>query len=97
MVCYASSASGTPFPYIESIDGVADLIADLIADIEQDEKGMPILLKQYLKLGGRVPEFNVDDQFNDVLDALTMVGLLATDRRRLMTPQLSRPDAAAGC
>ncbi len=65
--------------YIESID----VVADLIDEIERGEKGVPILLKQYLKLGGRVLEFNVDDQFNDALDALIMVDLLATDRRTL--------------
>jgi putative hemolysin len=64
---------------IESIEGVGDLIAE----IEQDEKGVPILLKQYLKLGGQVLEFNVDDQFNNALDGLIMVDLLATDRRTL--------------
>ena len=64
---------------LESIEGVGDLIAE----IEQDEKGVPILLKQYLKLGGQVLEFNVDDRFNNALDGLIMVDLLATERRTL--------------
>ncbi|ALP52244.1 hypothetical protein Tel_03275 [Candidatus Tenderia electrophaga] len=58
-------------------------MADLIAEIDQDEKGVPILLKQYLKLGGQVLEFNVDDPFSNALDGLIMVDLMATDRRTL--------------
>jgi len=60
-----------------------DSIAQLISEIEQDNKGIPILLKQYLKLGGTILEFNVDDQFNNALDGLIMVDLLHTDPKVL--------------
>jgi putative hemolysin len=52
-----------------------DGISDLVTSIEPDNKGVPILLKQYLKLGGKVLGFNVDDSFNEALDALIMVDL----------------------
>jgi len=62
------------------LDNVED-VSDLIAQIEPDAKGMPVLLRQYLKLGGRILGFNVDDQFSDVLDGLIMVDLLEAEER----------------
>ena len=44
---------------------------------------MPVLLKQYIKLGGTLLGFNVDHQFNETLDGLVMVDLVNTDRRIL--------------
>ncbi len=54
-----------------------------IARIEGNNKGVPILLKQYLKLGGRLLGFNADDQFSDALDGLVMVDLRASEQRVL--------------
>ncbi len=64
------------------IDSIDDL-SELIGQIETDAKGVPVLLRQYLRLGGRLLGFNVDDQFSDVLDGLLMVDLLDADRRAL--------------
>ena len=36
-------------------------------------------MKQYLKLGGRMLGFNLDDQFGDALDGLVVVDLRRTD------------------
>jgi putative hemolysin len=60
-----------------------DDISNLITEIEKDGKGVPVLLKQYLKLGGRLLGFNVDPEFSDVLDGLIAVNLLKTDRHIL--------------
>lgn len=60
-----------------------DEVAEIVASIEKDGKGVPVLLRQYLKLGGRVLGFNVDPQFNDALDGLIMVDLDETDPRVL--------------
>jgi len=60
-----------------------DLFSDLVASIEPDAKGIPILLRQYLKLGGRILGFNVDADFSNVLDGLIMVDLLETDAKVL--------------
>jgi len=46
-----------------------------IADVEIDGKGLPILLKQYAKIGGRLLGFNVDRRFSEVLDGLVLVDL----------------------
>ena len=51
----------------------------LIAEMEADGKGMPVLLRQYLKLNARLIGFNLDPTFGDVLDALMMVDLTAVD------------------
>ncbi len=58
-------------------------LSALIADIESDQKGVPILLKQYLKLGGKLVAFNVDTHFADALDGLIVVDLTQTDPRIL--------------
>jgi putative hemolysin len=67
---------------------IADLkdieqLSRVIARIEHDNKGVPILLKQYLKLGGRLLGFNADDQFSDALDGLIVVDLRASEPRVL--------------
>ena len=50
-----------------------------IAQIEPDGKGVPVLLRQYLELGGRVLGFSLDQNFADTLDGLIMVDLRAVD------------------
>lgn len=54
-----------------------------ISSIEGDGKGVPILLKQYLKLGGKVLSLNVDHQFGDTLDGLMFVDLPQADPKVL--------------
>jgi hypothetical protein len=58
-------------------------LSELVSEIEEDRKGIPILIKQYLKLGGTFLHFSVDHQFSDVLDALILVDLTQTDRKIL--------------
>ncbi|MBC8164460.1 MAG: lysophospholipid acyltransferase family protein [Bryobacteraceae bacterium] len=65
-----------------SVWDIEDLSA-AIADIEIDGKGLPVLLRQYLKLGGRLVGFNVDKQFSNALDGLIVVDLHRTDRKVL--------------
>jgi putative hemolysin len=67
---------------LSSLWGMDELSAS-IADIERDGKGLPILLKQYVRMGGAVLCFNIDRKFSDVLDALIMVDLRTTDSTRL--------------
>jgi putative hemolysin len=50
-----------------------------IADVEIDGKGLPILLKQYAKVGGKFVGFNVDRKFSDALDGLVVVDLRETE------------------
>jgi putative hemolysin len=58
-----------------------DLVSSIISDLESDKKGIPILVKQYLKLGGRILAFNVDPDFGDCLDGLILVDLRRTDAK----------------
>ena len=46
-----------------------------IAGLEPDGKGVPVLLRQYLKLNAKLLGFNIDPNFGDALDALMMVDL----------------------
>jgi putative hemolysin len=55
----------------------------LISSVETDGKGLPILLKHYLRLNGAILSFNVDKTFSDVLDGLILVDLTQTDPKLL--------------
>ena len=55
-----------------------DRLSTAICDIEPDRKGVPTLLEQYCKLGGRIIEFNIDTNFGDCLGALIVVALRQT-------------------
>ncbi|MEI6819671.1 MAG: GNAT family N-acetyltransferase [Verrucomicrobiota bacterium] len=50
-------------------------VSAVIASIEPDKKGVPVLLRQYLKLNATLLEFNRDLLFANVLDALVLVDL----------------------
>lgn len=65
-----------------SVRDIEDL-SRAIARIEGDRKGIPILLRQYLKLGGRLLGFSADKQFSDALDGLIMVDLRSSSPRVL--------------
>ncbi len=56
-----------------------DELAQPINDVEADGKGLPILLRQYAKIGGRLLGFNVDRKFSNVLDGLVVVDLRKTE------------------
>jgi putative hemolysin len=56
-----------------------DELSQPITDVEADGKGLPILLRQYAKVGGKLLGFNVDRKFSNVLDGLVVVDLRQTD------------------
>jgi putative hemolysin len=56
-----------------------DELSQPITDVEADGKGLPILLRQYAKIGGKLVGFNVDRKFSNVLDGLVIVDLRRTD------------------
>jgi putative hemolysin len=53
-------------------------LSDPIADMERDGKGIPILVRQYVKLGGKLLAFSVDPEFGNTLDGFVMVDLTRT-------------------
>jgi len=54
-------------------------LSEPITDVETDGKGLPILLRQYAKIGGKLLGFNVDRKFSNVLDGLVVVDLRKTE------------------
>ncbi len=55
----------------------------LISSLETDGKGIPTLLKHYLRLNATLLSFNVDKDFSSVVDGLIMVDFTETDPRLL--------------
>lgn len=68
-------------PDFEEIIASVDDVSTLIQDIEDDRKSIPVLIKQYLKLGGKILAFNLDEEFSDVVDGLILIDLRKTDKR----------------
>jgi putative hemolysin len=66
----------------------------LVSRMEEDGKGVPVLLRQYLKLNARVIGFTVDPNFGDALDALMMVDL-TTVSENVLARYLGKKTAAA--
>ncbi|HMG36418.1 MAG TPA: GNAT family N-acyltransferase [Blastocatellia bacterium] len=58
-------------------------LSDVVSDLEADGKGLPVLLRQYLRLNAEVLSFNRDPHFGDSLDGLIVVRLSRVDPRTL--------------
>jgi hypothetical protein len=58
-------------------------LSNLISCIEHDRKGIPVLLKQYIHLGGKILGFNIDREFSNGLDGLIMVDLTECNAKLL--------------
>lgn len=58
-------------------------VSAVVAGTEPDGKGVPVLLRQYLKLNATLLEFNVDPDFSNVLDGLILVDLREAPRAAL--------------
>jgi putative hemolysin len=84
-------AKNPPKVSMKSVDikalmaGAADIdhVSALVSEVEIDNKGIPTLLKHYLKLDGELLAFNVDNEFGSCIDGLIMVDLLKTDPKLL--------------
>jgi putative hemolysin len=76
----------SPFRGATRLESSAMLLKDIedvahsVSDIEHDDKGVPVLLRQYLKLGAKVLSFNVDASFGNVIDGLVVVDLLGVEQ-----------------
>lgn len=68
-----------------------DELSASVQDLELDGKGVPVLIRQYMKIGGQCLGFNVDPQFSHALDALVMA-----DLRQAGGPMLERLMGKAG-
>ncbi|MBS1826039.1 MAG: lysophospholipid acyltransferase family protein [Acidobacteria bacterium] len=72
---FRRSTAQAPDTFIRDIDQ----LSDLVNDIEASRDGVPVLLRQYLKLGGKLLAFNVDEEFSNVVDGLIVVDLTRTE------------------
>ncbi len=59
------------------------LLGTLVSELEDDGKGIPVLLRQYLRLGGRMAAFGIDDNFGSTLDCFVIVDMRQTPERVL--------------
>ena len=60
-----------------------DDLSTLVSGLESDGKPLPVLLKHYMKLNGRLISFNVDADFGKCLDGLIVVDILKIPTRTL--------------
>lgn len=63
--------------FSKSVRDIEDVSA-LISEIEREVRGVPVLLRHYLKLKATMLSFNVDPDFNDCIDGLVLVDLRST-------------------
>ena len=70
-----------------------DHLSSLISEIEADRKGIPVLLKHYVKMGGKLMGFNIDPSFGNGLDGLILVDLLECDPK-ILERYMGRAEAA---
>jgi putative hemolysin len=66
----------------ETLRSLEDVSA-MVAELEDDGRGVPVLIREYLKLGGKLLGFNVDPDFGHTVDGLVLVDLRDTPRRLL--------------
>lgn len=60
-----------------------DELAEVVSEIEPGRRGLPVLLRHYLRLGGQLLSFSVDREFSEVLDGFMLVDLTRTEPRLL--------------
>jgi putative hemolysin len=66
------------WPVVQAAPPDWEELSSWVADLESDRKGLPILMRHYLKVGSQVLAFNLDVRFSDAMDALTILDLNAT-------------------
>lgn len=73
---------------------VADLgdVSTMVREIEVEGRGVPVLLREYLKLGGRLVGLNVDPKFQHTITALVVIDMRRT-APRLLSRYMGRDEA----
>ena len=61
----------------------ADDVSALVSEIETDRKGLPILLRHYLRLNAFLLSFNLDASFGNCIDGLIVVDLRTAEPKLL--------------
>lgn len=68
---------------VKAMVRASDDLSEIVSEVEPDQKGIPILLKHYLKLGAKLLAVNLDPDFSDVVDGLILVDVPRIERRVL--------------
>lgn len=68
--------------YDEAVTDI-EYASSLVGALEEDGKGVPVLVRQYLKMGGRAIAFNVDPDFCNSLDAFVYLDLTMCDAKTM--------------
>jgi predicted MPP superfamily phosphohydrolase len=70
---------------VAMLAGVRDIedISALVSEIESDHKGVPVLLRHYLRMNGNLLSFNIDPDFGQCLDGLIVVDLTRSEHKLL--------------
>ncbi|HTV18716.1 MAG TPA: GNAT family N-acyltransferase, partial [Polyangiaceae bacterium] len=75
------ATSGELEPALQEAD--IKTLSRRISQLEPDQKGLPILIKEYVKLGGQFLGFSVDADFQDAMDGFVVVNLDRTSAKLL--------------
>jgi putative hemolysin len=89
---HPADMTAAPAAALASVPASIEDASRLVSAMESDRKGVPVLLRQYLKLNARLLGFSVDPDFGDALDALMMVDLTRVDPA-ILTRYLGREGA----
>ncbi len=60
-----------------------DFVSDFVKEVERNQRDIPVLVRQYMRLGGELVAFNVDPDFSTVVDGLIIVKLTQTPAKIL--------------
>ena len=60
-------------PHLEGSGCMAEALSFVVSSVERDGKGMPVLLRHYLKLNGTLLSFHLDKDFNNTTVGLILV------------------------
>jgi len=77
--------------YVKDIHSV-DMLDKIILDIEGGKRTIPVLIKKYLQLNGKVLSFNVDHDFNDALDVFILLDCMNVPESSLRMLSKGQPD-----
>lgn len=68
---------------MDNMDNDINSLDRFIGDMDELNTGLPVLLKKYIKLNGKIIGFNVDPLFNNCLDGLIMVDVLSIPKKTI--------------
>ncbi|MEO8179912.1 MAG: GNAT family N-acyltransferase [Deltaproteobacteria bacterium] len=67
----------------DGLDEETKLLSRRVSELEPDKKGLPILVREYVKLGGKFLAFSTDPDFGGAMDGLVAVDLDRTNPKLL--------------